>query len=219
MNIVKYPWILRVFHAVFTVCMLAQLAVGELMDVPEVEGEHEEAMHIITQAFAHENEHMAGVTGATPSLGFEIHEFLGLTIAGLLLFRMLLALMALPEAGWRTLFPWLLADGRTQLLQELNTQIKGWFRLELAKPEDSEVTAKTMHGILLMLAAIMAVTGVLLYVGWSTTAPQSWMVELVAEVHEAAVGVLEAMIGLHVLAVILHERQGHGVLARISPKP
>ncbi|WP_038247084.1 cytochrome b/b6 domain-containing protein [Ghiorsea bivora] len=219
MNVVKYPWILRIFHAVFAACLLAQLAVGELMDVPEVEGEHQEAMHILTQAFAHENEHLAEVGVTTPSLGFETHEFLGLTIVGLLVFRMILALMALPEAGWRTLFPWLQAEGRTQLLQELNTQIKGWFRLELANPQDSETTAKTMHGILLMLAAIMAVTGVLLYFGWSITAPQSWMVVLVAEVHEAIVGVLEAMIALHVLAAILHERQGHGVLARISPKP
>jgi len=204
---------------VFAICLLAQLAVGELMDVPEVEGEHEEAMHIITQAFAHENEHMVGVGAATPSLGFETHEFLGLIIAGLLVFRIILALIALPEAGWRTLFPWLQAEGRAQLLQELNIQMKGWFRLKLAKPQDSEITAKTMHGILLMIAVIMAVTGVLLYFGWSITAPQSWMVELVAEVHEAAVGVLEAMIALHVLAVVLHERQGHGVLARISPKP
>ena len=216
MNVVKYPWIIRIFHAVFTACLLAQLAVGELMDVPEVEGEHEEAMHIITQAFAHENEHFSGA--ATPSLGFETHEFLGLIIAGLLVFRIILALLALPESGWRTLFPWVLAEGRAQLVQELNTQIKGWFRLKLAKPKDSEATAKTMHGILLMLAAIMAVTGVLLYFGWSITEPQSWMVELVAEVHEAAVGALEAMIALHVLAAMLHERQGHGVLARISPK-
>jgi len=213
MAVASYPWIIRIFHTVFACCMLVQLAVGEIMHVPEAE-EHDEAMHWITPALAHENE---GVQTGVSSLSFEIHEFLGLVIAGLVLFRIALAFTHIPAAGWRELFPWLSADGRARLVRELSAQVGCWVRLELARPEDSVATAKTAHGILLLLASIMAVTGLVLYAGWSTTEPQSWLVALVAELHEVAAGVLEAVIGLHVLAAILHERQGHAVLARIRP--
>jgi len=208
-----YAWAIRMFHALFALAMLLQLAVGELMDVPEVEGKHEEAMHIITQAFAHENE--GG--GAVSSWLFEIHEILGLFIAGLLVVRVLLAMSQLAGANWRDLFPWISAEGRSQLVDELKTQVLGWMRLQLAAPEASKLTAKTMHGLLLLAAAMMAVTGVILYLGWSTTAPQSMWIEAVAEVHEAVVGGLMGLIGLHVVAVILHERQGHKVLDNIKP--
>jgi len=42
-------------------------------------------------------------------------------------------------------------------------------------------------------------------------------VELVAEVHEITVGILEALLGAHILAVILHQYQGHHIIDRIKP--
>jgi len=140
-----------------------------------------------------------------------------LFIAGLLVVRVLLAMSQLAGANWRGLFPWISAEGRSQLVDELKTQVLGWMRLQLAAPEASKLTDKTMHGLLLLAAAMMAVTGVILYLGWSTTAPQSMWIEAVAEVHEAVVGGLMGLIGLHVVAVILHERQGHKVLDNIKP--
>jgi len=107
---------IRIFHSVFALCMLTQLAVGNLMDVPEVEGEHASSS-IIPAAIAHES-HGASVGPVEESLGFEVHEILGLTIAGLVLLRLLLAMTSLQGAGWRDLFPWLLADGRSRLFKE-----------------------------------------------------------------------------------------------------
>jgi len=59
--------------------------------------------------------------------------------------------------------------------------------------------------------------GTLLYFGWSITAPQSMWVELVAEVHEITVGILKALLGAHILAIILHQYQGHHIIDRIKP--
>ena len=214
MSDVAYAKPIRVFHSIFAFCMLTQLAVGTLMDVPEVEGEHE-ASTWITSAFAHEAEH--GMGSVEETLGFQVHEILGLVIGGLLVLRLLLAMTSLPGANWRKLFPWLFADGRQALKDEVQSQLSSWMKFKLAAPEDGEVVARSVHGFILLFSLVMAATGLQLYLGWSTTAPQTMWIELVAEVHEAAVTVLEALLVAHVLAVILHQMQGHNILARIKP--
>ena len=208
---------IRIFHSIFALCMITQLAIGELMDVPEVEGEHEASISWITPAFAHEGHHAAVAGPVEETLGFEVHEYLGLAIAGLLVIRILLAMTSLPGANWRHLFPWLFAAGRKQLGDEIKLQMSGWKSLKLAAPEDGEAVARSVHGLIILGSVIMAITGVLLYFGWSTTAPQTELVEFIAEIHEVTVGGLEALLGAHILAVILHQRQGHNIIDRIKP--
>jgi len=209
---------IRIFHSIFALCMITQLAVGELMDVPEVDDDHDESsISWVTPAVAHESHGMAQTGPVEESLGFEVHEYLGLTIAGLLIIRILLAMTSLPGANWRHLFPWLFASGRKQLGDEIKLQMAGWKSMKLAPPEDGEAVARSVHGLIILSAIVMGITGTLLYFGWSITAPQTAMVEFVAEVHETVVGGLEALLGAHILAVILHQRQGHNIIARIKP--
>jgi len=210
---------IRLLHSLLALCMLTQIAVGELMDVPEVEDVPAvAAIHWIMPAYAHEGHHQA-VPGAPveETLGFEVHEILGLTIAGLLLIRLMLAMTSLPGANWRDLLPWASADGRKQLGREIKTQMAGWKQAKLAPPEDGEAVARTVHGLILLAGIGMGITGTILYFGWSQTAPQTDLIELVAGTHETLVGGLEALLGAHILAVILHQRQGHNIIARIKP--
>jgi cytochrome b561 len=209
---------IRILHSLLALCMLAQIAIGELMDVPEVEDEPMAGIHWIMPAFAHEGQHQA-VPGAPveETLGFEVHEILGLTIAGLLLIRLMLAMTSLPGANWRGLLPWLSADGRKQLGDEIRSQMAGWKQGKLAPPEEGETVARCVHGFILLCALGMGVTGTILYFGWSTTAPQTEAIEFVAETHELLVGALEALLAAHILAVIMHQRQGHNIIARIKP--
>jgi len=211
---------IRIFHSIFALCMITQLAVGELMDVPEVEHADKASVSWITPAFAHEGHHAAAgaITGPVEAtLGFEVHEYLGLFIASLLVIRILLAMTSLPGANWRHLFPWVFASGRCQLNREIKLQMVGWKSMKLAPPEDGEAVARSVHGFIILASIIMAVTGILLYFGWSTTAPQTMWIELVAQVHELTVGILEALLGAHILAVILHQYQGHHIIDRIKP--
>jgi len=213
---------IRIFHSIFALCMMTQLAVGELMDVPEVEAVPQAAsIEWITPAIAHEGHHSAAagavVGPVEATLGFEVHEWLGLTIAGLLVIRILLAMTSLPGANWRHLFPWLFASGRKQLITEVKLQMAGWKSMKLASPEDGEAVARSTHGLIILSAIMMGITGTMLYFGWSVTAPQSAWVELVASVHRAVVGGLEALLAVHILAVILHQRQGHQIIDRIKP--
>jgi len=212
---------IRLLHSLLALCMLTQLAIGELMDVPEVEDAPAAVgLSWIEPAFAHEGHHQA-IPGAPveATLGFEVHEFLGLTIAALILIRIMLAMTSLPGANWRELTPWASAAGRKQLGDEIKAQMAGWKQGKLAPPEDGEAVARFVHGLILLAGTIMGITGTILFFGWSTTAPQTDMIELVASTHELVVGGLEALLAAHVLAVILHQRQGHNIIARIKPMP
>lgn len=157
---------IRILHSLLALSMLTQLAVGELMDVPEVEDEPEAAINWIMPAFAHEGEHHA-VAGApvVETLGFEVHEFLGLFIGGLLLIRIILALTSVSGAGFRDLLPWLFADGRKQLGQEIKAQMAGWKQAKLAPPEEGETVARMVHGLILLASIGMAITGSILFFG------------------------------------------------------
>jgi len=210
---------IRIFHSVFALCMISQLAIGELMDVPEVDDHMPTvASSWITTAVAHEGHHTALAAGPVEeTLGFEVHEYLGLFIALLLIIRIFLAMTSLPGANWRHLFPWMFASGRHQLSCEIKLQMSGWKSMKLAPPEDGEAVGRSVHGLIILCSITMAVTGTLLYFGWSITAPQTDMVELIAEIHELVVGGLEVLLGAHILAVILHQRQGHDIISRIKP--
>jgi len=209
---------IRILHSLLALCMLTQIAIGELMDVPEVEDAPAVAgIYLIVPAYAHEGQkHLAGMP-VEETLGFEVHEILGLTIAGLMLIRLMFAMTSLPGANWRELVPWASADGRKQLKHEIKVQMAGWKQGKLAPPEDGEAVARCVHGFILLAGLGMGVTGTVLYFGWSQTTPQTDLIELVAETHELLVGGLEALLAAHILAVIMHQRQGHNIIARIKP--
>jgi len=211
---------IRLLHSLLALCILTQIAVGEMMDVPEVEDMPVPVATSpwITPAFAHGGE-KHGIPGVPveETLGFEVHEILGLVIAGLLLIRIMLAMTSLPGANWRNLVPWLFADGRKQLIAESKAQLAGWKTAKLAPPEEGETVARSVHGFIVLAGIGMGITGTILYFGWSQTAPQTDLIEFVAETHELLVGGLEALLGAHILAVILHQRQGHNIIARIKP--
>jgi len=209
---------IRILHSLLALSMLTQLAIGELMDVPEVGKPALAETHWITPAVAHEaHKHAIPGVPVEETLGFEVHELLGLFIAGLLLIRMMLAMTSLPGANWRNLVPWMFADGRKQLQDEIKAQVDGWKQAKLAAPEDGEAVARSVHGLIVMAGIGMGITGTVLFFGWSQTAPQSDLIEMVAETHELLVVGLEALLVAHILAVILHQRQGHNIIARIKP--
>ncbi|MDQ6972610.1 MAG: cytochrome b/b6 domain-containing protein [Mariprofundaceae bacterium] len=210
---------LRILHSLLALCMLGQLAIGELMDVPGAQDADEQAaISLIQPALAHGGHHAAQqMIIVEETLGYQVHEILGLTIAGLLLIRLMLAFSSIPGASWRGLFPWLSGEGRCALLSESKAQATGWKQGKLAPPEEGETVARAVHGFMLLTALGIATAGVALFFGWNEHGRQSELIEFVGETHETLVGLFEALLGAHVLAVILHQMQGHNILTRIRP--
>lgn len=199
-----YPKVLRILHTLLMLCMLSQLLIGELMHTPGIHGDEGASPgHALT------------VTPETP--GFEAHEVLGLTIAGLLLIRLLLAFSSIPEANWRHLLPWLSGSGRKALATEISAQSAGWMKGRLAPPEEGETVARMAHGLMLLTAIGIAAAGVILFFGWNEHGRQTDLIGLVGDVHTTLVNIFLALLAAHVLAVILHQRQGHNILARMRP--
>ena len=209
-----YALPIRILHSLIALATLVQLAIGELMTVPGIAEADDDEAAWIPAAFAHEG-HGEVVQPETP--GFEVHEFLGLFIGGLVLVRVLMAFGDLPGAGWKELFPWLTGAGRRALTGEVKAQMSLWKQGRLAPPEQGELLARTVHGFIILCLVGMAVTGAILFNGWNEHGHQSAFIAAAGEVHETVVGALEALLGAHVLAVILHQRQGHNILARIKP--
>jgi cytochrome b561 len=205
---------IRILHSLLALCMLAQLAVGELMDVPGKHSEASHAMMVITPAYAHEDH---GAAMIEESWTFELHEALGLAIVALILIRIGLAFSSVPGAHWRNLFPWLSASGRAQLQSEVAVQANGWKEGRLAAPEDGESVARSVHGLMLLTVLGMAATGLALFFGWNEHGHQTEMIHMVGEAHEVLAGLVEALIALHIVAVILHIRGGHPIINRIRP--
>ncbi len=210
----SYALPIRVLHSLIALATLVQLAIGELMTVPGIAEADEDEAGWILSAFAHEGH---GDIVQPETLGFEVHEFLGLFIAALVLVRVLMAFSDMPGAGWRELFPWLTGEGRRGLAQEARSQMPLWKQGRLAPPEEGERLARTVHGFIILCMFGMAVTGAILFNGWNEHGHQTAFIAAVGELHEGIVGVLEVLLALHVLAVILHLRQGHNLLARIKP--
>ncbi len=206
---------IRILHSLLALCMLCQLALGELMDVPgQPSTGSEVSLSLVTSALAYED-HEA--SGDEESWMFEAHELLGLGIAALIVLRLALAFSDIPGANWRNLFPWLTASGRNQLAREISAQSAGWKEGRLAAPEEGESVARTVHGLMLLTVLGMAASGVTLFFGWNEHGHQTAMIHTIGEAHELMAGLIEALIALHVLAVILHIRGGHPILNRIRP--
>lgn len=107
--------------------------------------------------------------------------------------------------------------GRKALSTEISAQADGWKKGQLAPPEEGETVAKVAHGLMLLTAIGIATAGVTLFFGWNEHGRQTGLIGLVGDVHTTLVDIFIALLVAHVLAVILHQRQGHNILARMRP--
>jgi len=214
---VAYGKPIRMLHSLLASCVIAQLAIGELMDVP---GQHDSpiaATGLVTPAYAHAGHHAGSMPAIGETPGFIVHGWLGMFIAGLLLMRLFLSFSAIPGANWRDLLPWLSGAGRKMLLDDAKSQAGDWMRGRLPPLDEGKTVARAVHGLMLLTALAIATAGVLLFFAWNAHGRQSEIILFVGETHETLVGLLEGLVGLHVLAVIIHQRMGHDCLSRIKP--
>lgn len=199
-----YPKTLRILHAILILCILSQIVIGELMQVPGVPANAGWMPGVV-------------VPVAPVTIGFRVHEVLGLIIAGLLLVRLMLGFSSMPAANWLNVMPWLARSGRKAFVTEVSAQAGGWKKGRLAPPEEGETVAKMAHGLMLLISIGIAIAGVILFFFWNEHGRQLYLIDLIGGEHKTMVYILIALLVTHVLAVILHQRQGHNILARMRP--
>ena len=187
---------IRIIHTLIALCTIGQLTLGETMTIPEVESANEPP--------------------AVKTLGYEMHEVLGVLLITLIIMRLALAFFPLKGASWAELFPYLSKKGRAEMKSELKTQMPKWKKLKLAHPDEGISLARSIHGFIVISLGIMSVTGIMLFLGWNNAAPQTEFIEMISEIHTTNVGILEALLGVHILAVIIHTLQKHDIMKRIK---
>jgi len=212
----KYSRITRLIHLFLAVFVTLQLVGGALMDVPGAEEEHQ-AVNIVTPVLAHEGINHAA---AIDSFLFEVHEYIGLFLVFLVLARWIWGFTWRGNANWRKPFLWLTAAGRRDLFEEIKRTPAIWLKGKLPEPTEQDALAKAVHGLLIIIATGMVLTGLIFYFGWNAQGHQTFLIDWTGEIHETLSGILWTLLGGHVFMALWHQKSGHNVLGKMfSLKP
>jgi cytochrome b561 len=150
-------------------------------------------------------------------LFFEVHEWVGLAACAIVVLHILWSALGTAKGGFARLFPYLSADGRRAIIDEIR-EIPGWLSGKLHETAEESAIAGTVHGLGLLLVLGMASTGTVIFFGMEElTGHMSPFVHALAEIHGTGGNLVWAYLIGHVGMVALHRIKGHNLLPRISP--
>ncbi len=189
----RYDLLTKLLHWGIAVSVTLQLLTSLLMEEPE----HGE----VRSAFE------AGL--------FEVHENVGLIAFGLLLLRWLWALSGHAMAGWQRLFPWLSTEGRRELIGDIRQGLPHWLKGKLPEPGERDAIAKTFHGFGLVIASMMAITGLIIFFTMDSDGGLRGFAHAMGEVHEAFSVLMWIFLVGHLAMAGWHQLLGHDVLGKM----
>lgn len=144
---------------------------------------------------------------------FGAHEFIGVCLLIVVVTRFML--MIGNRKSFLRLFPWLEAEGRHGLVNEIRNALPGWFTGQLKDAGERDFLAKTVHGLGLLLALGLGLTGLVLFVEIAPEGAMGALAKEVMEVHEVLGTLLWIFITGHVVMTLYHQLLGHRVLQYI----
>lgn len=132
---------------------------------------------------------------------YETHEVLGLGVLGILIAHWLWQLTGHVRDGLGALFPWFSTTRLKQLKQATMAVLRGDLWTERSRP-----LASAIHGLGLLVATGLAVSGAILFVN---------SVELAEEIHEVLGTLMWVYLVGHVGLAVLHEWRDHMTIRRM----
>jgi len=144
---------------------------------------------------------------------FGAHEFIGVGLLVIVMTRFML--MAGSRKDFLRLFPWLEEGGRQSLASELKGALPGWFSGKLKDTGEQDSLAKTVHGLGLLLALGLGLTGLILFIEISPEGATGTLEHAAMEVHALMGTLLWIFIIAHIAMTIYHQLLGHRVLQYI----
>jgi len=184
----KHERVIRILHTGIVGSMLLQLGMELFIGLP-----------------------VAGHSRSGPaSMLIGVHEAVGSLVLILVCVYLLVVLDG--EEGRKRLFPWMFEGGRTVLLRELFRDVPGWFRGRLPPPEESHAIAGTVHGLGMILALLLGLTGTMLFTGVGPHGEIRPDIEPVAAAHDFLTTSMWIFVIGHAGMAVVHELKGHGVL-------
>ncbi len=180
----------RILHTALAVAIVHQLVVSWFMERPKPGGSPE-------------------------NLAFELHETVGLITLGLLALFWLWTMVRRREEGLSDLFPWFSKERRNRVFADIGTYRDSVVQRRLPSPEAATPLASAIHGLGLLVATAMAVTGAIVYAVMGADGSLSGNGRLVLELHEILSNLMWAYLIGHAGIAILHDVTGHRVLGRM----
>jgi len=150
---------------------------------------------------------------ASQVLFFGAHEFIGISILVIVMTRFML--MAGNRKDFLRLFPWFNKEGRQSLVHELKSDFPGWFVGKLKDTGEQDFLAKTVHGLGLLLALGLGLTGLLLFIEISPKETISTLGRGAIGIHDMMGTLLWIFISGHIAMTLYHQLLGHRVLQYI----
>jgi len=154
--------------------------------------------------------------GRTPNGWFSLHEVLGIALFGVLLVYWLRTVARTLKSGEPLLlFPWLRRDLRARVVEDAKAH---WAELKAFRLPDDEVVRPLPaagQGLGLVLASILATTGLIAYLSISPGTPPSTGVHLLMELHESLGPLMWLYLIAHPALAVLHHLSGQKTLFRM----
>jgi cytochrome b561 len=181
----KYDRLTRLLHAGIALGVSAQLALSVFMDAPDDKDE------ILAQGI--------------PLLMFNAHANIGMAVLVLLVLHWLWSITGHVQDGFGHLFPWF----SKQRISDVMAETGEAFKLKLPDPATNSSLAGAVHGLGLLAATGMAVTGSVIYFNLSVSGHMTALGESFHEMHEALGPLMWAYLIGHFALAVLHKRMGH----------
>jgi cytochrome b561 len=185
----KYDKATRWLHAGLALGITLQLALSLVM-------EHSEPDKPAT-----------GIAAAT----FEVHENVGMVVLAILVLHWLWQLTGHTLHGLGHLFPWFSANGRAAVMADAKRLVASRMR---DNPQVSPL-AGAVHGLGILVATAMGVSGAVLYFGMADNGSMSKPVHVIEEFHGLMANLMWAYLVGHVAMGALHRKLGHAEVSDI----
>ena len=141
---------------------------------------------------------------------YEIHEYLGLALLGILILHWLWAVLRQGTVPFTQLFPWLTPSRYRPLWKDMQQYTSHITRLRLPESESPSPLANAIQGLGLAAALLLGLSGLLMFINVPPEGERmtGWLHD-VKEVHEAFGTVLWVYLCAHAVMGVLHQLAGH----------
>ncbi len=178
----------RILHFGIVTCILMQLLGEQIIGLPEP----------------------GHVRQASDALLVGIHEGIGALSLVLVCTYLVVTLDEAP--GRAKLFPWMDANSRARLWEEIRHDVPGWLRGIIPGPEAGSLMAGTVHGAGIVLALILGLSGSLLFIGMGPHGEITPDIRLVWQGHSLMASLMWIFVIGHGGMAIVHEIRGHAIV-------
>ena len=187
----RYDRLTRWLHAAIALGVTTQLGLSLFMEAPD---DKDKVM----------------ATGLPLEL-FEVHEKVGMTLLVILALHWLWSLSGHVRGGIGHLFPWFSKERMANVISEAKDALE----LKITDPAVSTALAGAVHGLGLLVATGMAVSGAVVFFNLSKTGHITELGDAFKELHVIAASLVWLYLISHVAMAAIHVRKGHTSIKEI----